>query len=116
MDTSTLLVAYPSEKETAQDVRRQAVLNFCALLQVELLDALEESDDVARSPEEVLGTIARESFDVQMAVHHQDDLKFRREYFDLLKKGSLGYIDSRLKHLSVSASVHNTRSTSLNRR
>ena len=97
MQTSTLTIT-----PCANARMRDAVDRFCELLKTELLEDLEERPHLTHSAEEVLGTIKRETFDVQMAVYRFQDSEFRRETFDLVKKVGRCWIDYHEQVLLIS--------------
>jgi hypothetical protein len=82
--------------------KREAVKHFIALLEAELLEDIEERPQTAHSAEDVLGTIKKESFEVQMAVYKKHDSEFRRETFDLAKKVGRCWIDYNTQVLVIS--------------
>lgn len=63
------------------------------LLRGDLKEDTAERPEVARSCEEVLGTLEREMFDVKMAVFNRNVACFRTEMYDVLMKGCRAYVD-----------------------
>lgn len=74
---------------------------FCNLLNAELKDMCHARKCETHSVLEVIGMLQQEYEDTKEAARKRDDAAYRKEFFDLLLKGSLGYVDMQKKFLRM---------------
>jgi hypothetical protein len=91
------------EAEGIDQHLNQMIDTFCNLLNLEIKELCKERRTDTCSVFEVIGTMSIEYGEVKDAATKRDDMRYRKEFFDLLKKGALCYVDMQRKSLRLTA-------------
>jgi hypothetical protein len=95
-------ICYKNDDKLGQELNAM-IDNFTNLLNMEIKEHARTRRTDTHSVLEVIGMLQLEYKDTTRAARKRDDMKYRKELFDLLIKGGLGYVDMQKKFLRLSA-------------